>query len=283
MQTIHLLRPASPDAPRRSTVVLLHASGSSPRQWRSLADTLRPRFEVIAVELHGHGGRPAWDGARPLALADDAALVEPLLQRPDGVHLVGHSYGAAVALKAAMRCPEGVRSLVGYEPTLFRFLLEDDAFGMPVRDIAAVAESIRHGLMRNDASGAAEGFIDFWSGAGEWRSMTDERRGAIAGRMASVLSHFDALIDEPTARARMAQLAMPILMLTGARTVEATRRLGHVLRGALASATHETLPDMGHMGPITHAAEFNRRVAAFLHANDSLEREGHAARRAAGR
>lgn len=261
------------DLPRSPTVVLLHSSGSSARQWLSLAEALRPRYEVIPVELHGHGERAPWGETRPLSLADDAALVEPLLERAGGVHLVGHSYGAAVALKVAMGKPGSVLSLVGYEPTLFRLLIEDDAFGAPARDIVAVAESIREGLMRNDASGAAEGFVDFWSGAGEWQSMPDGRRNAVASRMPSVLRHFDALMQEPLARSRLARLGIPMLLLEGARTVDATRRIAHLLRAAMPFALHETLPEMGHMGPITHAASFNRRVAAFLHATDVQDGE----------
>ena len=43
-----------------------------------------------------------------------------------GTILVGHSYGAAVALIAALACPERVRALVLYEPTLFS-LVDADA------------------------------------------------------------------------------------------------------------------------------------------------------------
>ena len=58
-----------------------------------------------------------------------------------------------------------------------------------------------------------------------------------------------------------------MLFLTGARTVAVTRRLAELLRLALPHARHEVLPGMGHMGPITHAAEVNRRIVEFLHAH----------------
>lgn len=44
----------------------------------------------------------------------------------DGAHLVGHSYGGVVALLAAARCSEAVRSLAVLEPPAFR-LVEDRA------------------------------------------------------------------------------------------------------------------------------------------------------------
>ena len=58
----------------------LHASASSARQWSALAAPLAPRFEVHAIDLHGHGCATPVAGRAPDAvLADEAALVEPIL------------------------------------------------------------------------------------------------------------------------------------------------------------------------------------------------------------
>ena len=62
----------------KPAVVLLHASGSSARQWDALAQALEPRFQVHAVDLLGHGRQPGRPGA---TVHDEAALVQPLLTR----------------------------------------------------------------------------------------------------------------------------------------------------------------------------------------------------------
>ena len=105
------------------------ARASSARQWDALVQTLQPRFHVHAVELHGHGTQPRWAGVKPLRLADEVALAEPFLQATDAVHVVGHSYGAAVALKLATMYPDRVLSLVAYEPVLFRMLSDREPGG----------------------------------------------------------------------------------------------------------------------------------------------------------
>src|SRR5947209_4813108 len=75
---------------------------------------LADRFTLIMPDLPGHGQSPAHGRAS----ADrDAILVADLLD--DGVHLVGHSYGGAVALRAAARRPDAVHSLVLIEPATF--------------------------------------------------------------------------------------------------------------------------------------------------------------------
>jgi pimeloyl-ACP methyl ester carboxylesterase len=251
----------------RPAVVLLHSSASSARQWESLVETLRPRFRVYPVELHGHGRQTEWRGDSPLTLADEAALAEPLLAEAGGAHVVGHSFGAAVALKLATLYPGRVRSLAAYEPVMFRWLIDDEAHHRPTPEIVAIADSIRDRLESGDEHSAAQRFVDFWSGTGSWESLPGGKRDSIATRMRAVLSHFDALFREPLQRAQLALLRMPMLFMTGAQTVDVTRRLGELLRRALHRADHEVLHGMGHMGPITHAAEVNRRIVEFLHAH----------------
>lgn len=250
-----------------ATVVLLHSSAGSARQWEGLVAALQPRFRVHAVEFHGHGRRAAWCEDAPLTLADEAALVAPLLAEAGGAHLVGHSYGAAVALKVATMHPGHVRSLVAYEPVLFRWLIDDTVHPRPAHDVVAMAAAIRNRLAMNQKHSAAQRFIDFWSGGGSWESMPGRKQDLIATHMRAVLQHFDALFAEPLQRAQLARLGMPMLFMTGARTVAVTRRLARLLRLALRHTCHEVLPGMGHMGPITHAAEVNRRIVEFLHAH----------------
>jgi pimeloyl-ACP methyl ester carboxylesterase len=252
---------------QRPTVVLLHSSASSARQWERLVEALAPHFRVRAIELHGHGERTAWRGDAPLTLADEAALAVPLLEEAGGAHVVGHSYGAAVALKLTTMYPKLVRSLVTYEPVLFRWLFDDIGHQQLGQGVVTVADSMRDRLANGQEHSAAQLFIDFWSGAGSWDSLPSGKQTSIAARMRAVFQQFDALFREPLQRAQLALLKMPMMFVSGARTVAVTRRIAELLRLGLPHAKHEVLPAMGHMGPITHATEFNRRVVEFLHAH----------------
>ncbi|HUG79637.1 MAG TPA: alpha/beta fold hydrolase, partial [Burkholderiales bacterium] len=101
-------------------VVCLHSNASSSSQWRGLMDLLAPKYHVLAADSYGAGKSPAWPTDRPVRLRDEAALLEPVFARAgEPFTLVGHSYGAAVALIAALARPHRVRALALYEPTLF--------------------------------------------------------------------------------------------------------------------------------------------------------------------
>ncbi|MGH6612075.1 MAG: alpha/beta fold hydrolase, partial [Burkholderiaceae bacterium] len=91
----------------RPSVILLHSSGSSAKQWQALSEALTPQYCVHAVDFHDHGNQREWSSDATLTLADEAALVTPLLP-PEGAHVIGHSYGGAVALKVAAMHPQQV-------------------------------------------------------------------------------------------------------------------------------------------------------------------------------
>jgi pimeloyl-ACP methyl ester carboxylesterase len=247
-------------------VVLLHSSGSSGRQWEPLAARLRDRFRLHAVDLYGHGGTPAWNEPRRLRLEDDAALVEPLLQSPGGVHLVGHSYGGGLALKLAAMHPDRVRSVVVYEPVLFRLLFDYQPRERASTEITIAAASIRNWLELGHPQRSAQRFVDFWSGEGAWDALPVVHREVIAARMPAVVGHFRALFNDSLTRGDLARLSMPVLCMSGSRTRASTRRLSELLRFAMPDATHLTLDGMGHMGPVTHAAAVIDRMTRFLDA-----------------
>lgn len=249
--------------PSRETVVLLHSSAASARQWDALAEQLSPAFDVHAIDLHGHGRQANWRGAQPLSVRDEAALVLPVIERAGAVHLIGHSYGGAVALHLAVAQPSRVRSLAVYEPVLFRLLADHEPQGAAALEAFGLAERMRTLVSGGQAAEAAERFISYWSGASAWARMGAERQHSITARIDTVVQHFHALYDEPLPLARLARLTMPVLCLSGERSTPAALRIASLLRDLLPTAQHETLPGLAHMGPITHAALVNERLLRF--------------------
>jgi pimeloyl-ACP methyl ester carboxylesterase len=105
-------------------------------------DRLAGRFRTLAVDLYGSGQSPPWQGDRPLWLADEVALLAAAFAAAGPkFHLVGHSYGGAVALKAALSDPGRVASLVLFEPVLFSLLTTEDPTQAAAAEIAAVRET----------------------------------------------------------------------------------------------------------------------------------------------
>jgi pimeloyl-ACP methyl ester carboxylesterase len=246
-------------------VVCIHSNASSSSQWRALLEGLAPRFHVVAPDSYGAGRGPAWPADRTLTLHDEVDLLEPLLRiAGEPACLVGHSYGAAIALKAALLHPGRVRALALYEPTLFSVLEQAE----PATDAAS---GIRHAvaaaaaaLEAGDANRAAECFIDYWMGAGAWARLPPERQGPIAASTRHVRGWWSALHTEPTPLDAFRDLRCPVLYMVGGRTTESARAVAARLTRTLPDVQVLEFPELGHMGPITHPDVVNAAIAGFL-------------------
>lgn len=245
-------------------VLCLHSSAGSSQQWQALADQLAPGFRVTRVDSLGHGRSAAPDAGVPVFAQDAAALGAHVAACADGVHLVGHSYGAALAIRLALAHPQRVRSLVLYEPVLFS-LLDDRRFDPSLREeVLQVGRRIGALSAARQVLRAARCFIDYWAGPGAWLALGARQQQAIARRVPVVAAHFGSISSEPISLRRLAALGVPALLLSGARS----RRVTHAIADALAHewphAERFRFPGLGHLGPITHAARVNRFIAGFL-------------------
>jgi magnesium chelatase accessory protein len=110
----------SPDAP---CALLLHGTGASTHSWRALAPLLAQHCHVLTMDLPGHaftGLPPGGAGAPQLSLPGMARAVHVLLQKLGCTPalVVGHSAGAAVAVRMALDGWIQPRLLVGLNAAL---------------------------------------------------------------------------------------------------------------------------------------------------------------------
>jgi pimeloyl-ACP methyl ester carboxylesterase len=245
-------------------VVCLHANASSSSQWRGLLDLLAPNFHVLSPDSYGAGKSPAWPD-RQIGLRDEAEFLEPVFARAgDPFALVGHSYGAAVALVAAVMRPERIRALALYEPTLFAVL---DAAAPPPNEADGIRATVARAggaLDANDPATAAECFIDFWMGAGSFAQMPEARKGPILASIVNVRGWGNALLTEPTPLQAFASLRIPVLYMVGKQSPSASLGVARLLTSTLPNIEVVEFENLGHMGPVTHPDVVNDAIVRFL-------------------
>jgi pimeloyl-ACP methyl ester carboxylesterase len=247
-------------------VVLLHSSGASGAQWRALTQRLASNYRVIAPDLYGYGASSGWHGQSEFTLEREAGFVLSLLDRlSQPAHLVGHSYGGAVALRIARSRADLVRSLTVIEPVAFHLLRggsERDAAGL--REIEGVTAMVGRALASGDYDGGYGRFVDYWSGSGTWAGMPAAKRATLAPQLAKVALDFHATLHEPATPADFRMMPAPTLVLQGASTRLPTQCICERLTGALPDARLVTVDGAGHMLPLTHREAVNDLIADQL-------------------
>jgi pimeloyl-ACP methyl ester carboxylesterase len=228
-------------------VLLVHSGGFTSRQWKKLETMLSPTHRVIAPDLIGYGARPRWPIGEPFHFQADIDLLRSIATEP--MHVVGHSYGGLLALQLALQAPARVRSLALYEPVAFGVLERAD-FDLPAIDPAAPDAWL-------------EAFVDWWNGQGAWQRLGDDTKAAFRDVAWKLSEEVRSLCSDRTG-ARYAAVVQPTLLLGGGKTTPLERRVLDTLAVTLPHATLRIFPELGHMGPITHAGLVNAAIVEHV-------------------
>jgi pimeloyl-ACP methyl ester carboxylesterase len=236
----------------RNPVVLLHGTAGKPSQWKGIAAELA-QYEVRTPSL------PQTTGGR---LADEAyQMARVAVRAGEQVHLVGHSYGGAMALKLAMSFPERIKSLTLIEPVLFHLLRDGGPLERQMyADIAEVEVRLRKAAASGDATPGVAGFVDFWGGAQSFAGLAPEKRQVLVAEADRIIGNFTSVARENWPLAELAIVKAPMLAITGSESPVLVQHLTRLIAGAIDNAKVIQLSEAGHMLPFTHVA----KVAAFL-------------------
>lgn len=249
-------------------VVLVHSSVASARQWRKLIEVLKDSRHVKAVQLFGYGTTPEWTQSRKQTLDDQAKLVDAVIGTSvDQVDIVGHSFGGAVAMKAACRLGSRVRRLVLLEPNPFD-LLRQAGRAQAYREIQLLRDTIKAYGAADDWMPAAERFAEYWGGAGTWAAMDDQRRFTFATALKPNFHEWDAIMDEMTTLHEWSELVpRATTVVYDPNTVRPIREIIELLKHGTPWDVR-SIPQGGHMAPLTHPEIVNPIIIDALHRND---------------
>lgn len=185
----------APASGQGTNVIALHGSASNSAQWCSLIGWLSGRYRIITPDLPGYGGTPHAQEDDVPTLEEIASASLPIIDGcGEPVHLVGHSFGGAVALKFASMFPEKVRSLTLMEPAAFNVIWTDD--GIAATSTAEFVRAVRSSQIAmgaGDSDTAMRAFIDFWMGNGAWDKTSSGLRSKMASKIVQIHKDFAAL------------------------------------------------------------------------------------------
>ena len=241
---------------RGPAVLLIHGVGGDAGNWDDIAARLRERFDVIAMDLRGHGA------SDPIAGPLDAhALARDAVQVLDecGVAtcaVVGMSLGGAVAQALTLDHPERVSRLAVIATVCGRTPEEQ----VRARDRVEF-------LMIHGTAGIAEANRERW--------FTDEFRARhpeiVERRVAQVKAcdpvsylHAFTVFCTTDFADRLGAIRVPTLIIAGEHDVAATPRMARLMAERIPAAEAHVLPRLRHSLLIEAGAEVTELLERFL-------------------
>jgi pimeloyl-ACP methyl ester carboxylesterase len=234
-------------------IVFVHGDIVGPElTWRKQRE-LAERWTLVIPSRPGFGESPALE-------RNDFEVEAPMFAEllGDGAHLVGHSYGAVIALLAAAQRPEAVRSLTVSEPGCLRV-----AEGTPVVD-----EMITNGerLFREGEQIPNEMFLRLFRGGAGSAYGTPEQLPEELLHGVELLKRERPSWEAEIPLARLGAADFPVLVLSGGHS-PAFEAVCDALAEGL-GAERAVIPGRGHTVPST-GEPYNERLERFVGAADS--------------
>jgi pimeloyl-ACP methyl ester carboxylesterase len=249
------------DEGKGPAVLIGHCSSASHKEWLPLIESLKADWRVLAPDLIGYGQSAPWPADQPFSVGADVDVVLAVAKKPKGkLHLVGHSYGAALLLEAARTLGSRVKSLTLVEPSLFRLLR-----GRPEwAEVETLARAVLGAVAMGDDRAAAKSFMTYWLGRWRWWLSPERFKAAIEATIPKVALEFDFVIDAPTTLQDYAAITAPTLLIVGGATGAPNRTIVDLLATTLPNVKVEMVKGARHMSPFTHPAEINRLIVDHL-------------------
>ena len=243
-------------------MLAIHCSLAHAGVWRGVGEALGDLCTTTAYDLPMHGRSAPWDGTGDI---HDIAteMGRSLLKAP--MDVIGHSFGATVALRLAIETPALVRSVTLIEPVYFAAALAD---GLVSKEgFASANPGFEAALEAGDMMEAARAFNRGWGDGTGWDRIPQAKRQYMAERIHFVPASTAALHDDSAGLlrpGRFAQATMPALLLEGSTSPPAMGAILDSIERRLPNVTRAKVAGAGHMAPLTHPAEVAAKVRRLL-------------------
>ena len=240
-------------------ILFLHSSLASKSQWERSTHVLSQEYQTVAVDLWGYGARkPVSHVKEDFKLEHECEMIlahlDKILKKNAAFHIIGHSYGGAVALRLAKMMPNRILSLSLFEPVSFHLLSTDNA---DLRAIKRINAMCQHLLRAKKPYYAAEIFVDYWSGPETFKSFSSQQQQALERRFPKVLMDFNAIFHDPLKLEDFRHLPFLTHLITGRQSQPIAKAIVDSLHDSLIYSTVNEV-NTGHLGPITHPALINQ-------------------------
>ena len=220
-------------------VVLIHGLAQDHRMWAAQQACLAG-YSTLAYDVRGHGATTLGDANGTLSQLGEDLIA--LLERFGPAHCVGFSLGGTIALWTAAERPDLVNSVVAVATSSVVGRKAAAAMQQRIDVVGGGDASAVRRLLRDDTA------VQLSKPTGALDQIVDARMEAI-GDGGGYVNGARAMLwmaQHPLNEA-LARIALPVLVVSGARDVVCPPRAAEIMLEHLSSAEYRELADIGHL------------------------------------
>jgi len=249
------------------TVILIHGSVSDYREWTTLIASLSQHYHVIAYSRRYHSPNPlpapGADASLDRQVDDLFELIKAM--GINSAHIVGHSYGGAVALSFTLRHPERVQSLVLAEPAVSGVVSKTTENDSLLKESQAVRARMREVFAKGDGEQIVKTYAAHVA-PGDFEKATPEERNMLLENVTAFQLDFTS--ERPPFTCEDAQkITVPVLVLAGDRSPRGLQQIAETTAHCIQGAKFVKLPQATHWMQLDQPKLFDDEVLAFLAQN----------------
>ncbi|MXV93546.1 MAG: 2-succinyl-6-hydroxy-2,4-cyclohexadiene-1-carboxylate synthase [Chloroflexi bacterium] len=246
-------------------LLLLHGFTGDHSGWQGVAPTLARKYQLILVDLLGHGGSEspkstaAW---RMSSIATDLVSLLDVLELTQ-VHLLGYSMGGRLALYLALRYPRRCMSLT----------LESASPGIADEQQRMARQQSDNQLADKIKTRGIAWFVDYWQSLPMWASQVQlpaqahlaQRGQRLRCQPVGLAKSLRGMGSgaQPSLWAELPSLQAPTLLVVGGLD-DKFRRINAAMQDAIPDAWLEIIGDAGHNAHLEKPGKFTRLLMAHL-------------------
>ena len=240
-------------------VVFLHGMPGSRTAWDRQLEGLSGRYRCVAWDMPGYGGSAPIDPKCGFPVLLDALqdFVTSRLNAPR-VHLVGLSLGGMIAMHAAARGDDYIRSIAVLDASpCFGFGGGSDADEF----VASVVQGLEEAPSVADFAAA---IIPSLVGPNCSAPLIEEATASMVRASAQGLEMSARLIAGHDVRDGLGSIGVPALVMAGEHDQDTPMAYAEFIAGEIGNSTLACVPDAGHLSNLENAAFVNAQLEAFL-------------------
>jgi pimeloyl-ACP methyl ester carboxylesterase len=234
---------------KKPSLFLIHGSGSDHSAWSHQYGRLHKKYNIVAVNLPGHGHSGGGGEADVERYCLWVKKLLDILNLKDAV-IVGHSLGAAIALRFAINYPQKIAGIVlvggGMKMPVNSFFLDFLKTNPPVVPAEVIDLICKYSLAKENRP-----------------KYSTPLQKSISQAKVDVLYRDLLACNKLDLTQELGKINVPALVICGTQDKMTPPDFSRQLAAGISGATLETIEGAGHMVMLEKPVEFNRSLEKF--------------------